>query len=379
MNHITAFELPCADQSLSVLFRDLPGEVRDRIFTYVLSCYENLAKVWDKDSSYVRPNYHAPPIADTALLRTCQSVYVESWFRPWVSAVHTFWLAWEGRRPGDKEILTPEKLQAVLDQLYAAHGEVEINHIRVFSQLCSLEGGSHLSPILDLQTFFPRQITITVRHHDWCNWEDDEFLQIDAHWVNECRFPSSLMEISVELESLQRKKPQIDEIASQMVEGWHFQKKDGTIMSAKREDCSVDTWSGSSTWEEQRWIRDETKPETIEYYIKAVMWKPNIELTERPSASSLGASHNHPRIQSTREYLFSDNLKAAGIPPGLTADETLRRVEQWERGDPPSDPDTQYDNDGDEQYGDGLAHDSDQADAEGDIEHDNDEDPDFEL
>lgn len=290
MNHITAFELPCAGQADSPLF-DLPGEIRDKIFTFTLNCYDNPAKLWDKDTSYVRPDYSAPPVADTALLRTCQRAYTEGWFRPWISAVHTFYLAWAGRRPSDEQVVTLQKLQPTLDKLYASHGQVEISHIRVFAQLFSLEPGREIGPILDMSNFFPRKMTITIRHHDWWYWESDSRLHIRAQWVNVCRFPDSLREICMELESLQRKKAQINSIADDMVKHWHFQKKDGTIMSAKAEDCTVYSWNGSSTWEGRRWVRDETKPGTIEYYVKTVVWRPNREKTERPLAKDLVVSN----------------------------------------------------------------------------------------
>ena len=77
MDHISDFQLARDDQSDSILFT-LPGEVRDKIFTFTLNCFENLAKQWDKNSSWVRPEYGAPLIADTALLQTCQRIYTEN-------------------------------------------------------------------------------------------------------------------------------------------------------------------------------------------------------------------------------------------------------------------------------------------------------------
>jgi hypothetical protein len=80
MDHITDFQRPRDDQHGSCLFASFPGEVRDKICTFVLNCHEsnNPAKLWDNDSSYVRPGYSAPQVADTALLRTCQRIYTES-------------------------------------------------------------------------------------------------------------------------------------------------------------------------------------------------------------------------------------------------------------------------------------------------------------
>ena len=78
MEHITVFKLPCHEQSGSSLFSYFPGEVRDRIFAFALSCHENPKKLWDKDTPYVRPGYNAAQVADVALLQTCQRVYIES-------------------------------------------------------------------------------------------------------------------------------------------------------------------------------------------------------------------------------------------------------------------------------------------------------------
>lgn len=74
-----------------------------------------------------------------------------------------------------------------------------------------------LKYLLDLPNFCPLRVTITVRHTDWWNWEDDHVLRIAVDWVNKCKFPASVNEIRLELESLSRKKDQIDSVAEQMV------------------------------------------------------------------------------------------------------------------------------------------------------------------
>lgn len=84
MDHLTAFKSSQKDQSESSLFTILPGEIRDRVYSYALSLYNSENEVWHKNSSWVRPGYDAPQTADTALLRTCQKIYSEAWFRPWL-------------------------------------------------------------------------------------------------------------------------------------------------------------------------------------------------------------------------------------------------------------------------------------------------------
>jgi hypothetical protein len=226
--------------------------------------------------------------------------------------------------------MTAPKFQPFLDRLVAAHGEVEISHVRIFAQLCYLEPGEQLSKILRMRHFFPRKITVTIRHHDWWSWEDDARLRIDSTWVRECRFPASLRELCVELESLQRKKGQVDRIASEMVKHWHFRRQDGMIMSASVEDFKVSCWSGSSTWEDERWLRDETKPGTNEYYVKTITWRPSKERTLRPNPRDLHVSRDFPSITNNRSAVRVSSLRRAGIPMDLSASETLRLLHECE-------------------------------------------------
>ncbi len=78
MGHSAAFKQRRDEQSTSLFFNYFPGEVRDKIFTFALNCYEDPKNLWDKDTPYRRPGYSAAQIADTALLQTCQRIYAES-------------------------------------------------------------------------------------------------------------------------------------------------------------------------------------------------------------------------------------------------------------------------------------------------------------
>ena len=202
-------------QSQSPLFTTIPAEVREHIFYYALADYEDTANLYDQETCYRRPEYLAPRRSDTALLRTCQRVYQEAWFRPWTSTEHTLWLTADDRCP--QRVTTPEKLQSSLNLLYKHHGDTDIDHVRIFPQLYMLENGHKLGQILMLEHFHPRCMTITIRHTDTWFWESDEPLHIGSAWVKACRFPDSLRELRVELESLERKKDQVDCIAAQAV------------------------------------------------------------------------------------------------------------------------------------------------------------------
>jgi hypothetical protein len=51
VKYITEFGLPQHDQQDCPLFSKLPGEIRDRIFFFALSCYDNPAQLWDKNTT----------------------------------------------------------------------------------------------------------------------------------------------------------------------------------------------------------------------------------------------------------------------------------------------------------------------------------------
>ena len=165
-------------------------------------------------------------------------------------------------------------------------------------------------------------------------WENDHRLKIKSAWIQVCRFPNSLREVCITLESLQRKKDQVDWIAEKMIKSWHLEKQDGTIMSANKEDCRVSYWSGSSTWGGVRWTRDETKIATNEYYVKTIIWKPNREMTTRPQAPRLKVPESFPAPNEDGAIILVHMIKRAGIPTGLAAEETMRRYNEWVAANP---------------------------------------------
>ena len=149
------------EQTQSPLFQ-IPGEIRDRIYSYALSEFEDTSTIFDSNSCYRRPEYAAPRRSDTALLRTCQRAYQEAFFYPFALAEQILWLAWQARRP--PTVTTVERLKPSLALIQKLHGETELNSVRIFAQLCELESGSQLKTILNMPHLFPRSMTITIRH-----------------------------------------------------------------------------------------------------------------------------------------------------------------------------------------------------------------------
>jgi hypothetical protein len=159
--------------------------------------------------------------------------------------------------------------------------KVEIERLRVFAQMYKLEEGG-LATILRTPLLAPRIVTLTIRHTDWWFWENDDPLRFDGNWIEGVSkaMSSSTNQFCIELESLERKKDQIDKIADQMIKKWYFKRNDGVVLYAEASGSSrkVSRWSGDSTWHNQRWVRDETEPGRLDYYIVSVTFRPRIDI-----------------------------------------------------------------------------------------------------
>ena len=192
-------------------------------------------------------------------------------------------------------------LARTLAHIAEQHGaEVEIRSLRVFAQMWALEA-NYLYRLL-VPGLRPRALTLTIRHQDWWWWEDDEPLRFDSLWVESAsrRLPPSVRELRIELESVQRKKDQVDEIARQMRERWFFRRQDDVVLFPDVEDKGiVDTWTGPSTVDGRAWTRDESRPGEIDYYILTVVFRP-ARVVERtgvvsPSARAVAAGGGFER------------------------------------------------------------------------------------
>lgn len=321
-------------QTQSPLFSKIPGEIRNLIYLFALCEYEDPNDAYSADTCYKRPGYFARRRIDTSLLRTCQKVHEEAWFVPWTSLEHILFFTSASRRP--ERYTTQEQLAKTLAKIHSMHGEeaTVITHVRLFPQLYLLENGKNLAELLAIPHFNPTYFTITLRHTDWWLWENDEPLRIASGFVNSCKFPNSVTEIRLELESIERRRPQIQDIAAQMESKWVFRRRDDkALVAVQGSENEVMRWEGSSTWNNQRWLRDETKPDTLLYYMQTVRFRvdPDSDLEARPHTSPelrvMGYKKQHHAHASTR----ADELADRGIGPGFSADEVWELLDKYRR------------------------------------------------
>lgn len=326
-----------SSQAKCPLFSILSGELRNQIFQYALTEYEDHTRAYHTNTCFKRPNQQAPRRLDTSLLRTCQRIYNEAWFRPWTSSSHHMWLAWAGRRPHNST--TAEKLRPILQQLADRYGEIELGHFYISAQLCSLEASNPLNQILQLDNFHPSHITIVIRHTDWWNWETDAPLVLRGAWVNHCILPNSVRVLSMELESLERKKIQVDNIATGMAKSWRFKRFDGSVLSPVETERTITRWTGSSIWEGSRWIRDETKPDLLDYYVLTLPFKlmaTNANDTREGSNQTLPLDRvAQPGPMNANARLSVHELRSARVPRGTNGDAAQRMIADWRSGNRP--------------------------------------------
>ncbi|KAL3477087.1 hypothetical protein BJX99DRAFT_226689 [Aspergillus californicus] len=315
----------------------LPAELRTEIFTYALSPYEDNdpSTAYQKDTFWRRPGYSAPKRTSTALLQTCKAIYAETWFMPFALAEHIMYLTAHERAP-KTTVKTREArldIQRSLTEIRKLYGSVESGDLRIFAQLYMLEPGDLLQGILDRAFLMPRLVRLTIRYTDFWHWEQRQPLYIDSRWVNEVRIPDSVTRFVMDFESLERRKDEVDILAKQAIEGWFFTRKDGRVLTASME-VAVSRWTGSSMFASRRWVRDESRPGELDYYVATVTWKlasstEGLDLeTPRPKIRVPDDFVQTPPLFTEAVTVGEDEMQSAEATMEMSAGETLAAIRE---------------------------------------------------
>ncbi len=202
-----------ADAQLDSPLFKLPREIRDYIYDFALTPWTEKKIPYDREAYYYRPNYrYGDWHLNTALLRTCRRIHMETHHLP---ASHCSKTLWFHRGPdNDNKISTA----TIPKQLLKLH---------LFTQMYWLEdfgrtyGGwiPHGAPSL-------RQLRITVRHSDWWLWESHQELSIDKKWAAEFYRFENLRVLELELETVEGKERELDDVVRNVGE-WRFPMREG--------------------------------------------------------------------------------------------------------------------------------------------------------
>lgn len=306
---------------------------------------------------------------------------------PHILKEETHWLAWAERAPPDYDPskrlrLLRRRLETIANHLgEGAERFMEMSSLRVFAQLCRLEGGGRIRSLVSTPHLRFRTLTVTIRHADWWDWETDEPLCIHTgSWIQYLAsvLPETVTEVCMELESLERKKSQVNAIAEKMARGWYFKRRDGIALFAdltcfnegalqdmdSREDTTetfdekkreelVQRWSGPSTFNGQRWTRDETAPGRLDYYILKVPFRLQ-HVVERKGGridvQVLEAANEDDYNQILDGLYLPNDLRLAGQSDNETTDDESHDEEQEDGSNNHNETDEEADDEsGDEQ------------------------------
>ncbi|OAA77348.1 hypothetical protein LEL_04171 [Akanthomyces lecanii RCEF 1005] len=341
--HRQLLSTPAHEQRSCPLLRAVPAEIRSYIFGQALMDYEEpaAAKRYVEDSCWARPSYSAPRRTDTALLRTCRSIYGETWFLPFMLKEQTHWITAQNRAPPDYNVDTsPDILRSTVAEIRQQHKQptVEIDFLRIFTQMYKIEQDDVARFLQCVPDLSFRRLCITIRHADFWFWENDEPLRFEGEWIPKvCRaLPCTVREVVIEMETVRRKAAQLDEIARQMTQRWHFRTKDGGLLFADSTPDSheVSRWRGSSAWHNRRWVRDEISKGVIEYHVVAVRFKPKHAIERAGgtiSGEALEAAAAEAFVKSSMLKLHIPNAEAmqcaqASVPYDTHDQDRDRRI-----------------------------------------------------
>ncbi|KAJ5732362.1 hypothetical protein N7493_003843 [Penicillium malachiteum] len=318
-------------QAQSPLF-SFPPEIRYEIFACALSSAPDTTQPIDQDAYCTRPGYETISHTCTELLRTCKRVYLEAWFMPFLCSEHSFYMAWRQRSP--KRVMSVPRMQACLDLIHARHGEVQGGSVRIFPQLWALQGTKDCDGVFSMKNFHPKAVTITIRYTDTWEWEQNKALYMEGAWAGRVRLPASVTKFKIDFESIERRKDEVDHIAHELAEKWRFRRSDGVDMVTSGEDSiSFSRWTGSSTLGGLRWLRDETRPGQLDYYVGTVTWRPS---KEPPTEGRLfnprvQVTWDRPALKSLRyTSVPTERLHNAGVPETSNAEEAAQLLYDYE-------------------------------------------------
>ncbi|KAJ5156832.1 hypothetical protein N7492_009635 [Penicillium capsulatum] len=310
------------EQSQCPLFTVLPPEIRSEIFAHALTGAADLTQPPDQGNYCTRPGYENGHRTWTQLLTTCKRVYTEAWFMPFINSEHAFYMTSDERRP--QRVASAKKLQQSLDLIRDRHGGTNGGSIRIFSQLAELETTKDFQGIFTMRHFRPTNVAITIRYTDTWYWESNSPLRIKGSWGERLILPASVSCFQIELESIERRKEEVDYVATEAATKWHFTRSDGTRFLSKPSNIAITRWSGSSMLGRERWVRDEARPGQLDYYVATVTWRPSPESPKpRPDKNpDIRVDWDRPAPKQLEyDSIPEESLMYARIPPNSTAEE----------------------------------------------------------
>ncbi|KAI9802305.1 MAG: hypothetical protein M1833_001811 [Piccolia ochrophora] len=237
------------------LFTRIPGEIRNLIFHFALLSDDDKTRPYPATEYYCRPGYRYHQRIHTDLLSTCRLIYLEAHTLPLAVNEHVMW---RYRGPEDH----PENDWSFFENRFTSAQLAQIKRLHCFTQQFWLqdEDWALRAPVLPNLT----HLKVTLRHTDWWNWESGNELELtrdqifrdqvsptDAHSASpEDESPfyalSSLREFALELETIERNKPQLDVIVAD-ASTWTF-RLPNRVLTTEGVPVTTYRWKGPSKY-----------------------------------------------------------------------------------------------------------------------------------
>ncbi|KAJ6161433.1 hypothetical protein N7470_004829 [Penicillium chermesinum] len=243
-NSVLVPQLPAIEQTECPLFTILPAEIRNHIYALSLESDDRSKKdpdsLYQRHAFYYRPGYKQPRCIPTALLQTCQQIYLEASLLPAAVNEHTFWFY--RAPPHVKNATSPVAYFQKMSPEQRAQVSLSKTIIGTVSSGELKIGDNDERGMRSDIRIAPKKMTITLRHTDWWLWENDDPLGIDPFrqgrthaaemgntnreynpraWGNRFMLIPTLNELVIEFETVLRKRNQLDSIL-QMAHQWKF-------------------------------------------------------------------------------------------------------------------------------------------------------------
>ena len=268
--------VPCetADpQDQSQLFATLPGEIRNRIFSYAVTQKPMGDVPFHEDEYFYRPWFrYAQRRLDMALLCTCRRAYKETKHLParqrklvawFYNALHFGNIARFGNPMPNLRGRTPRYIDhRPYDSQSDAQSSASTLHL--FTQQVWLEGWHLHATALSLQVPNLRKLVITLKHSDWRYWEISSTLALDArfrgHMFSIARKPPQdgmekgawgeglqvfpkLEVFELELETVEGKKEELDDVVKS-AQSWILPMTNRQILQCNLAKTRRNGWIG---------------------------------------------------------------------------------------------------------------------------------------
>lgn len=266
--------IPPHPQDSSPLFSILPPEIRNRIFYLTLLEYDDETSPVPFDSYGYRPGHEYRKKHSLDLLATCKRAYLEAYLIPVAATTHTTWSTWSSRAPLNRSLLAHNRFEKMNVEQRAA-----VETVQLYAQQCSLEVFNWENNVItkDQKTHgvLPRRLIISIRHSDWWGWEHDASLCMDEHrygssWRESFGSFPSLEEFVMELETLERRKAEMDIIA-EGVRKWRIDVGNGRVLKTDGIPLKTCTWSGSTIL--SGGLPTPEGVTSLPYYVVTITWK----------------------------------------------------------------------------------------------------------